>query len=108
LIREIEDIFDVDASISNPNMVVMDPSVSSSSLDEVEEKTEFDVLLESVPAAKKIAILKVVRSLTALGLKEAKDLVESAPKILKEAISKEDADDIKRKLEEAGATVLIK
>nr|YP_010728902.1 ribosomal protein L12 [Lithothamnion corallioides]WEA77049.1 ribosomal protein L12 [Lithothamnion corallioides] len=109
LIKEIEDTFGVDASISNAGMVVMDPGASpSSGSNDVEEKTEFDVYLENVPTAKKIAILKVVRSLTSLGLKEAKDLVESAPKVLKEAISKEDADDIKRKLEEAGATVLIK
>lgn len=108
LIKEIEETFGVDASVSSSGMVVMNSDISPSGTSEVEEKTEFDVYLENVPTAKKIAILKVVRSLTGLGLKEAKDLVESAPKVLKESISKEDADSIKKKLEEAGATVLIK
>lgn len=108
LVKEIENTFGVDASISNFGMVMMDSAsaVSSNSIEE-EEKTEFDVLLDSVPAPKKIAILKVVRSLTGLGLKEAKNLVESAPKVLKESISKEDAEDFKKKLEEVGAVVVI-
>lgn len=109
LIKEIEDTFGVDASASNTGMMVMDPSASLASVSsDAEEQTEFDVYLENVPTAKKIAILKVVRSLTGLGLKEAKDLVESAPKSLKEGVSREDANDIKKKLEEAGATVVIK
>jgi large subunit ribosomal protein L7/L12 len=109
LIKEIEKTFGVDASVSNTGMVLMDSNVSPSSVsNEVEEKTEFDIHLEDVPAAKKIAILKVVRSLTGLGLKEAKDLVESAPRVLKEAVSKEDVDGIRKQLEQAGATVLIK
>ena len=109
LVKEIEDVFGVDASVTNSGMMMMSPGISSN-LNEVEkeEKTEFDVLLEEVPAPKKIAILKVVRSLTGLGLIEAKGLVESAPKVLKEGISKEDAEDIKQKLEGAGATVAIK
>jgi large subunit ribosomal protein L7/L12 len=73
-----------------------------------EEKTEFDVVLEEVPADKKIAVLKVVRTLTGLGLKEAKDLVESTPKAVKEAISKGDAEAAKKELEEAGGKVAIK
>lgn len=109
LVKEIEDVFGVDASVSNTGMVMMNPGASSGTSDATEqEQTEFDVLLEAVPAPKKIAILKVVRSLTGLGLIEAKKLVESAPKVLKEAISKEDAEDIKEKLETAGATVVIK
>nr|YP_010471035.1 ribosomal protein L12 [Synarthrophyton patena]UVF62864.1 ribosomal protein L12 [Synarthrophyton patena] len=109
LIKEIEDTFGVDASVTNTGMVVMDPNASASSAsNEVEEKTEFDVYLEDVPTAKKIAILKVVRSLTGLGLKEAKNLVESVPKIVKEIVSKEDAENIKKQLEEAGAKVVIK
>ena len=109
LVKEIEDVFGVDASVSNTGMVMMDPSASSGTSDAVEqEQTEFDVLLEAVPAPKKIAILKVVRSLTGLGLIEAKKLVESTPKVLKEGISKEDAEDIKEKLETAGATIVIK
>nr|YP_009313589.1 Ribosomal protein L12 [Galaxaura rugosa]SCW21843.1 Ribosomal protein L12 [Galaxaura rugosa] len=109
LVKEIESTFDVDASQASSSGVVMVPGNTTQNIsDEVEEKTEYDVILTEVPAPKKIAILKVVRSLTALGLKEAKDLVESAPKLLKEAISKENADEMKEKLEEAGATVEIK
>jgi len=72
-----------------------------------EEKTEFDVVLESA-GAKKIQVIKVVRELTSLGLKEAKDLVDGAPKPVKEGISKEDAEAAKAKLEEVGATVVLK
>ena len=72
-----------------------------------EEKTEFDVILASA-GDKKINVIKEVRTITGLGLKEAKDLVEGAPKPLKEGVSKEEADDIKGKLEEAGATVEVK
>ena len=72
-----------------------------------EEKTEFDVVLAAA-GDKKINVIKVVREITGLGLKEAKDLVDGAPKTLKEAVSKEDAETIKKKLEEAGATVEIK
>ena len=73
-----------------------------------EEKTEFDVELTAFDAAKKIAVIKVVRAATGLGLKDAKDLVEGAPKIVKEAASKKDAEKIKKDLEEAGATVTLK
>lgn len=73
----------------------------------VEEKTEFDVILTSA-GAKKIQVIKVVRELTGLGLKEAKDLVDGAPKPVKEAVSKAEAADIKAKLEEAGGTIEIK
>nr|YP_009313385.1 Ribosomal protein L12 [Dichotomaria marginata]SCW21639.1 Ribosomal protein L12 [Dichotomaria marginata] len=109
LVKEIEAVFDVDASQASSAGVVMMPGTQTNgNVSDVEEKTEYDVMLSEVPAPKKIAILKVVRSLTGLGLKEAKDLVESAPKILKEAISKEDADQMRVKLEEAGAKVDIK
>ena len=73
-----------------------------------EEKTEFDVILAGFDAAKKIGVIKVVRELTGLGLKEAKDLVEAAPKPLKEAIAKDEAEKIKNQLEEAGAKVEVK
>ncbi|MBS1369780.1 MAG: 50S ribosomal protein L7/L12 [Lentisphaeria bacterium] len=73
-----------------------------------EEKTEFDVILAGFDAAKKIGVIKVVRELTGLGLKEAKDLVEGAPKSLKEAIAKDEAEKIKKQLEEAGAKVEVK
>lgn len=74
-----------------------------SAAEEVEEKTEFNVMLDEVPADKKIAILKVVRGLTGLGLKEAKELVESAPKQVQEGLSKDTAEETKKQLEDAGA-----
>lgn len=73
-----------------------------------EEKTEFDVILASVPADKKIACIKVVREITGLGLKEAKDLVEAAPKALKEGVGKDEAEELKKKVTDAGATVELK
>lgn len=73
-----------------------------------EEKTEFDVELTEVPADVKVKIIKAVREITGLGLKEAKEIVDSAPKVFKEGVSKEDADSCKAKLEEVGAKVTIK
>ena len=73
-----------------------------------EEKTSFDVILVSAPADKKIQVIKVVRELTSLGLKEAKDLVEGAPKPVKAGVTKEESDTMKKKLEESGAKVEIK
>ena len=73
-----------------------------------EEKTEFDVELTAVPAASKIKVIKVVREVTGLGLKEAKELVEAAPKVVKEAAAKADAEELKKKLEEVGAKVTLK
>ena len=73
-----------------------------------EEKTEFDVELTEVPAASKIKVIKVVREVTGLGLKEAKELVEAAPKVDKEAAAKADAEELKKKLEEVGAKVTLK
>jgi large subunit ribosomal protein L7/L12 len=72
-----------------------------------EEQTEFDVELTSF-GEKKINVIKAIREITSLGLKEAKDLVESAPKVVKDAVSKEEAEEVKKKLEEAGATVTVK
>lgn len=109
LVKQIEKVFDVDSSVSSGSgLVMMSSDSKDTSLVEIDEKTQFDIFLEEVPAAKKIAILKVVRSITSLGLKEAKELVESAPKIIKEGSSKQEADEIKTKLEEAGAKVSIK
>lgn len=73
-----------------------------------EEKTDFDVELTEVPAAGKIAVIKVVREVTGLGLKEAKDMVEAAPKVIKEGANKDEAESIKKKIEEAGAKVTLK
>jgi large subunit ribosomal protein L7/L12 len=106
LVKQIEETFGVDASIGG-GIMVSGPLPTATEVI-IEEKTEFDILLESVPADKKIAILKVVRSVTGLGLKEAKDLVESAPKILKEAMPKTESEEIKKQLEEAGAKVVLK
>jgi large subunit ribosomal protein L7/L12 len=112
LVKQIEEAFGVDASASGGGMMMMAPGMmpgaAAAPAEEVEEKTEFDVILEDVPADKKIAILKVVRTITGLGLKEAKDLVEAAPKPIKEAVAKEAAEDIKKQLEEAGGKVSIK
>ena len=107
LVKQSDEPFGVDASTGGGGMMMMGamPGAGEAA---VEEKTEFDVILEDVPADKKIAILKVVRTVTGLGLKEAKDLVESAPKTLKEASPKAAAEDIKKQLEEAGAKVVLK
>ncbi len=74
----------------------------------VEEKTKFNVMLASYPADKKVGVIKVIRAITGLGLKEAKDLVEGVPSMVKEAVSKDEAAKIKKELEESGATVDVK
>jgi len=74
----------------------------------VEEQTEFTVILKEYPADKKVSVIKVIRELTGLGLKEAKDLVEGAPSTVKEAVSKADSETMKKKLEDAGAKVEVK
>jgi large subunit ribosomal protein L7/L12 len=109
LVKQIEDAFGVSAAAPAGGMMMMAaPGAAAAAAEPVEEKTEFDVILEDVPADKKIAILKVVRELTGLGLKEAKDLVESAPKPIKEAIAKEAAEDAKKRIEEAGGKASVK
>jgi large subunit ribosomal protein L7/L12 len=105
LVKQIEEAFGVSAAAPTGGMMMAAPAAAAEA---VEEKTEFDVVLEEVPADKKIAVLKVVRTLTGLGLKEAKDLVESTPKAVKESISKDDAEAAKKELEEAGGKVAIK
>src|SRR6478735_4263710 len=107
LVKEIEETFGVDASTGGGGMMMVGAAPGAGEA-AAEENTDFDVILEDVPADKKIAILKVVRSVTGLGLKEAKDLVESAPKTLKESLPKAEAEDIKKQLEEAGAKVVLK
>nr|YP_010198876.1 ribosomal protein L12 [Gracilaria tikvahiae]UAD88109.1 ribosomal protein L12 [Gracilaria tikvahiae]UAD88312.1 ribosomal protein L12 [Gracilaria tikvahiae] len=109
LVKQIEETFNIDASIASQNpTIVMPTAADSSTKNEAEEKTEFDIILAEVPPAKKIAILKVVRSITGLGLKEAKELVESAPKTIKENTTKDNSEELKKQLEEAGAKVSIK
>jgi large subunit ribosomal protein L7/L12 len=99
LVTKIEETFGVDASAPAAGMVM---TAAVPVAEEVEEKTEFNVMLDEVPADKKIAILKVVRGLTGLGLKEAKELVESAPKAIQEGIAKDAAEDAKKQIEAAG------
>ncbi|SHK05961.1 large subunit ribosomal protein L7/L12 [Geosporobacter subterraneus DSM 17957] len=102
LVKACEEEFGVSAAA--PVMMGAAPGAAAAP---VEEKTEFDVVLASA-GAEKIKVIKVVRELTGLGLKEAKDLVDGAPKTLKEAVSKQEAEDIKAKLTEVGATVEVK
>ncbi|MCD6447277.1 MAG: 50S ribosomal protein L7/L12 [Candidatus Marinimicrobia bacterium] len=102
LIKEIEDKFGVTAAAPVAMAAAAAPAAAAA-----EEQTEFDVMLKSY-GEKKINVIKVVRELTGLGLKEAKDLVESAPVAVKEALPKDSAEEIKTKLEEVGATVEIK
>lgn len=107
LVKQIEEAFGVSAAAPVGAIMAAVPGAAAAA-EPVEEQTEFDLILESVPADKKIAVLKVVRELTGLGLKEAKDLVESAPKSVKEAIAKDAAEAGKKQLEDAGGKVTIK
>ncbi|AHJ27279.1 50S ribosomal protein L7/L12 [Nodularia spumigena CS-584] len=107
LVKQIEEAFGVSAAAPAGGMMMMAPGAAAAA-EPVEEKTEFDVILDSVPADKKIAVLKIVRELTGLGLKEAKDLVEAAPKAVKEGIAKDAAEDAKKRIEEAGGKVTVK
>jgi len=99
LVTKIEETFGVDASASVGGGMVM---AAPTAAEEVEEKSEFNLILDEVPADKKIAVLKVVRSLTGLGLKEAKELVESAPKQIQEGLAKDAGEDAKKQIEDAG------
>ena len=99
LVKMIEDTFGVSAAAP--------AAVAVAAAEAAEEKTDFDVVLEGF-GDNKIAVIKVVREITGLGLKEAKETVESAPKAIKEGASKEEAEEIKAKLEEAGAAVTLK
>ena len=103
LVTEIENVFGVDTSVSVAAAVATPVAEAA-----VEEKDEFDVTLTTVPTDKKIAILKIVRNLTGLGLKEAKEVVDNVPKVVKEGATKDESQNIKKELEAAGATVEIK
>ncbi|MGB3671108.1 MAG: 50S ribosomal protein L7/L12 [Phormidesmis sp.] len=105
LVTQIEEAFGVSAAAPVGGMMMAGPGAAA---EEVEEKTEFDVVLDEVPGDKKIAILKAVRSMTGLGLKEAKGMVESAPVTVKEAVPKDAAEEAKKTLEDAGANVTVK
>ena len=101
LVKALEEEFGVSA------VVAAGPAAAGAAAPAAEEKTDFDVILKEA-GAKKLDVIKVAREITGLGLKDAKDLVESAPKAIKEGVSKETADEIKSKLEAAGAVVEIK
>ncbi|MGI6317076.1 MAG: 50S ribosomal protein L7/L12 [Christensenellales bacterium] len=103
LVKEMETVFGVSAAA--PTAVVAAGPAAAAEV--VEEQTEFDVVLEEI-GAEKIKVIKAVREITGLGLKEAKDLVDNAPKPVKEAISKEEAEEIAKKLSEVGAKAVVK
>jgi large subunit ribosomal protein L7/L12 len=106
-VKSLEEKYGVTAAA--PVAVAAVPgAVGVAPVQQAEEKTSFDVILASVAADKKIQIIKTVRELTSLGLKEAKDLVEAAPKPLKTGVTKEEAENMRKKLEEAGAKVEVK
>ena len=105
-VKQFEDTFDVKAA-APAAMMMAAPGGAAAPAEEVEEQSEFDVVLES-DGGKKIQVIKVVRELTGLGLKEAKDLVEAAPKPVLEKVNKDNADKAKAKLEEQGAKVTLK
>ncbi|MFQ5544928.1 MAG: 50S ribosomal protein L7/L12 [Acidiferrobacterales bacterium] len=105
LIKDMEDKFGVSAAA--PAVAMAAPAAGGEAAEAAAEQTEFDVVLGSI-GSNKVSVIKVVRAATNLGLKEAKDLVESAPATVKEAVNKEEAEDIKKQLEEAGATVELK
>ena len=107
LVKDLEETFGVSAAaaaVAAPAAMASDGGGATAA---AEEKTEFDVILQAI-GSNKINVIKVVREVTALGLKEAKDLVEAAPKAVKEGVSKEEAETIKQKLSDAGATVEVK
>ena len=108
LVKAIEETFEVSAAAAAaPVMVAAAPGAGGARGEAAEEKTEFDVVLEDV-GGEKIKVLKAVREITGLGLKDAKGVVESAPKAIKEGVSKDEAEEAKKKLEEVGAKVSIK
>ena len=105
LVKEMEDKFGVSAAAAAVAAPVAAGSGDSAAPSE--EKTEFDVILTSI-GDKKINVIKVIRGITSLGLKEAKEMADGAPSVIKEGVAKDEADDIKKQLEEAGATVTLK
>ena len=102
LVKALEEEFGVSAA------AMAAPAAGGAAAPAAEEKTEFDVVLASFDAAAKIKVIKAVREITGLGLAEAKALVESAPKAIKEGVSKDEAEELKKKLEEVGAKVELK
>jgi large subunit ribosomal protein L7/L12 len=105
LVKELEETFGVSAAA--PMAVAAAPGAGGGEAEAEEEQTEFDVILDSA-GDKKIQVIKVVRAITGLGLKEAKELVDGAPKPIKEAVAKDEAESIKNQIEEAGGVVSVK
>lgn len=113
LVKELEKTFEIEKNFIAPiqmpaSSMTVAASENQNAQTSPQEKTSFDVILNEVPGDKKIGILKIVRTITGLGLKESKDIVDNIPKALKEGISKEECDKIKAELENAGAKVIIK
>jgi large subunit ribosomal protein L7/L12 len=106
LISDLEKKFGVTAAA--PVAMAAAPAAGAAAAAPAEEQTEFSVTLTEYPADKKVGVIKVVRELTGLGLKEAKDLVEGVPALVKDAVAKADVDAMKKKLEDAGAKVVVK
>ncbi|MBN2242764.1 MAG: 50S ribosomal protein L7/L12 [Acidobacteria bacterium] len=107
LVKSLEDKYGISAAAAMPVAAFGAAAGAGEAAPAVEEKTEFDVILTAI-GEKKINVIKAVREVTSLGLKEAKDLVEGAPKAIKEGVTKEEAEAIKKKFQEAGATVEVK
>lgn len=108
LVTQIEQVFGVDTSISVGAASIALPVAQVAPVEAVEEKTSFDLILQEVPADKKIAILKIVRNVTGLGLKESKDIVDNVPKLVKEGSTKDEVETMKKDFEAAGAKIIIK
>ncbi len=108
LVSQIEETFGVDASAPVGGGFIAGPTAAGgASAEVVEEKTTFDVIIEDVPSDKRVPVLKVVRNLTSLDLKEAKEAITTLPKVIQQGISKDDAEAAKKQLEDAGAKVKI-
>ena len=108
LVTEIETVFGVDTSVSVGAVAVAAPVAGGDAGRGADEQTEFDVVLSEVAGDKKIAVLKVVRNITGLGLKESKEIVDNTPKVLKEGASKEECETIKKDIEAAGGKIELK
>jgi large subunit ribosomal protein L7/L12 len=107
LVAQIEETFGVDASAPVAGAFMAAPSDGGGQKEVVEEKTTFDVILEDVPSDKRVPVLKIIRNLTSLDLKEAKESITSLPKTIQQGVSKDDAEAAKQQLEEAGAKATI-
>lgn len=107
LVKEIEQTFGIDISTITPITEEKGSNKQAVQPEKIEEKTTFDIILNEVPADKRISVLKIVRNITGLGLKESKEIVDTVPKTLKQGITKEEAETIKKELDLVGAITLI-